>query len=143
MESAMIHSHSHETLKEKCFYQRFTLAVQGGLSAILLTMAVAGCALDINVRAGRRPDLAALDQRLRVGQSTTDDVLAALGPPQGKGHAMLPVDLTPRTTWSYSYGQGSVQTGAETKGDMRNLLLFVFFDQSRYEGYLWFSSVPE
>jgi hypothetical protein len=143
MESAMIHSQSHETLKGKCLGQRLTLAVQGGLSAIFLTVAVAGCAFDINVRAGRRPDLAALDQRLRLGQSTTDDVLAVLGPPQGKGNAMLPIDLTPRTTWSYSYGQGFVQTGGETRGDMRNLLLFVFLDQGRYEGYLWFSSVPE
>jgi hypothetical protein len=139
----MIHSQLHKTLKGKCLRQRLTLAVQGGLSAILLTMAVAGCAFDINVRAGRRPDLAALDQRLRLRQSTTDDVLAVLGPPQGKGNAMLPVDLQPRIAWSYSYGQGSVQTGGETRGDMRNLLLFVFFEKDRYEGYLWFSSVPE
>ena len=56
---------------------------------------------------------------------------------------MLPIDPKQRITWSYMYLEGSVQTGGESKGDMRSLILFVFFDQDRYAGYMWFSSVPE
>jgi len=139
----MTHKQTRKSLQGKRLRQRLTSKIQGALATILLAIVGTGCAFDINVRAGRRPDLPGLEQRLRLGQSTTDDVLAVLGPPQGKGHAMLPVDLKPRTTWSYSYGQGSVQMGPQTQGDMRNLLLFVFFDQDRYESYLWFSSVPD
>lgn len=111
------------------------------LPTLFLAVALAGCALDLNLRSGSQPNIAALKNRLSLGQSTIDDVLAILGPPQGKGRAMLPVDSEARTIWSYSYSEASVQTGGEASGDMRSLNLFVFLDQDRYAGYLWFSTL--
>ena len=43
--------------------------------------------------------------------------------------------------WSYSIIEGFIEHGAQDRGDARALFLFVFFDQDRYDGYLWFSSV--
>jgi hypothetical protein len=115
------------------------------LPVLFLAVTVAGCAVNMDIDVGKRPNLAAIEQRLRIGESTVDDVLAVLGPPRGKGKAMLPIDPKRRITWSYSYLQASIRSspGSEDKGDMRSLILFVFFDQDRYAGYMWFSSVPE
>ena len=139
----MPHNHTEELLKPKCLRPYLHGRLKAALAVVFLAAAVAGCALDIDIHMGSRPNLRAIEQRLRVGQSTKDDVLAVLGPPRGKGLAMLPIDHKQRTMWSYMYLQISVQTGGETRGDIRSLLLFVFFDQDRYAGYLWFSSVPE
>lgn len=128
------------TLRQRC---SFHLRLLRKLPALFLAVALAGCALDLNLRSGRQPNIPDLKNRLSLGQSTIDDVLAILGPPQGKGRAMLPVDPEVRTIWSYSYSEASVQTGGEASGDVRSLNLFVFFDQDRYAGYLWFSNIPK
>ncbi len=139
----MPHNHTDELLKPKCLRLYLHGRLKAALAVVFLAAAVAGCALDIDIHVGSRPNLPAIEQRLHVGQSTTDDVLAVLGPPKGKGLAMLPIDHKQRTMWSYMYLEIPVQTGGETRGDIRSLILFVFFDQDRYAGYLWFSSVPE
>ena len=123
---------------------------------VLIFLQVAGCA-DIRFRVGSQPKIEVLDQYLRIGESTREDVLAALGLPHGKGRAMLPFDemllspdlrarlktgrivVRPRTLWSYYYEEGLVPATGE--GDARRIFLFVFFDQDRYEGYMWFSSL--
>lgn len=110
---------------------------------VWLILMLGGCAFDMNIHVGRRPNLDAIEQRLRPGQSTTDDVLAALGPPRGRGRAMLPIDPAQRDMWSYSYLQANVQKGGETQGDMRTLILFIYFEQDRYMGYMWFSSLVD
>ena len=138
----MAHNQTDELSKPKCLRPYLHWRLKAALSVVFLAASVAGCALDMNIHVGSRPNLPAIEQRLRVGQSTTDDVLAVLGPPRGKGLAMLPIDPKQRITWSYMYLESSVQTGGETRGDMRSLILFVFFDQDRYAGYMWFSSVP-
>jgi hypothetical protein len=102
------------------------------LVAVLFFAAV-GCSIRMEV--GRRPNLDPLEASLRAGQSTSADVLAALGPPHGKGMTMLPIDPTPRNIWSYYYEEGSME-------DDRRIFLFVFFVQDRYDGYMWFSSLP-
>ena len=103
--------------------------------AILISIALSGCS--INVRAGRRPDVQLLEKNLRLRESTSADVLAALGEPFGKGKAMLPVlHSTPKVLWSYYYEEASMK-------DARRIFLFVFFDQDRYDGYMWFSSLPK
>jgi hypothetical protein len=114
------------------------------LSGLVLGAATVGCAINMDIRMGRRPDVAALEQRLQVGQSGVEDVLAALGPPHGRGRTMLPFDDAARTTWSYSYGESSVNMGVGgTEADVRRLMLFVFFRDDQYDGYLWFSSLKE
>lgn len=139
----MPHNQTDEKVEHQYRRGHSYLVLKTALSMLLLAVTAAGCALDMEIRMGRRPNLSAIEQRLRVGQSTTDDVLAVLGPPGGKGFAMLPIDPRQRTTWSYTYFEGFVQPGGETRGDMRGLMLFVFFEQDRYAGYMWFSSIPE
>jgi hypothetical protein len=114
-----------------------------GALLLALVLGTTACSIDMNIRMGRRPDIAALEQRLRIGQSSSDDVLAALGPPNGKGAAMLPVDSGPRVMWHYNYSESPVhmEIPGETRADPRTLSLFVFFDGDRYDGYLWFSSL--
>jgi hypothetical protein len=48
---------------------------------------------------------------------------------------MLPAHDSPRDLWVYYYEEGSLT-------DDRRIFLFVFFKQDRYDGYLWFSSLP-
>ncbi len=105
-----------------------------GLMVVFLVLLSAGC--DIKVRVGTRPDTTVLEKSLRIGESTRADVLAALGEPYGKGRAVLPIDRKPRTMWSYYYEEGDLK-------DDRRIFLFVYFDQDRYDGYMWFSSLAK
>jgi hypothetical protein len=110
---------------------------------LALVLATAACSIDMNLRMGHRPDTAALERRLHIGESSTDDVLAALGPPDGKGAAMLPIDQRPSVMWLYTYSEGPVHVSVpgSTTADPRTLIMFVFFDGDRYQGYLWASSL--
>ena len=115
------------------------------LLLLALVLSTAACSIDMNLRTGHRADPAALEQRLRIGESTTVDVLAVLGPPDGKGSAMLPIDQRPFATWLYSCSEGPIHLtipGSVT-ADPRALVMFVFFDGDIYQGYLWASSLPE
>jgi hypothetical protein len=98
---------------------------------LVIVFLVPGC-MNIQVLEGNRPNVEALESSLRVGESTQTDVLRVLGQPYGKGAAMLPVDPKPRTMWSYYYTEATLE-------ESKLIFLFVFFDQTRYDGYLWFS----
>ncbi len=104
---------------------------------IAVSFLTTGCA-DIKIRIGIRPNPDILETSLRIGESTSADALAALGPPFGKGRAMHPMDpkTKPLTLWSYYYEEGDLK-------DSRRIFLFVFFDHDRYDGYMWFSSLPK
>jgi len=117
------------------------LTVWSVLGIALLTTACS----KIEYVAGEPPKIAALDQSLRLGESSTEDVLAALGKPNGNGVILLPIDGHPRKTWSYYYEKGLIKAGNDGNldADMRRTFLFVYFDQDRYDGYMWFSSLPE
>jgi hypothetical protein len=106
-------------------------------SAVLLISFSAACS-GIQLRAGNRPNVDLLEKPLRLGESTRADVLTALGEPIGKGRAFLPIDpkLKTATMWSYYYEEGTFE-------DDRRIFLFVFFDEDRYDGYMWFSSLPK
>ncbi|MGE5303836.1 MAG: hypothetical protein ACM3TN_10950 [Alphaproteobacteria bacterium] len=93
-----------------------------------------GCS--INIRAGHRPDVDLLEKKLRLKESTSADVILALGQPFGKGRLMFPIDPKPRTLWSYYYEEADMN-------DARRLFLFVFFDRDRYDGYMWVSSLSK
>ena len=101
---------------------------------LLLFQMANGCT-DFRLRAGVRPDTSVLETELHVGKSMARDVLEVLGTPHGKGKSYLPIDTNKRELWSYYYEEGSLK-------DSRRIFLFVFFDRNRYEGYMWFSSLP-
>jgi hypothetical protein len=101
---------------------------------ILVTF-LAGCS-HVQVQTGARPNIASLESNLRVGESTMQDVRYFLGTPFGQGRDMLPIATQARALWIYYYAEESISTN-------RQLFLFVFFDGDRYDGYLWFSSLPE
>jgi len=103
-------------------------------SWILMSFLGSGCG--IQMVAGSRPNIDVLEKSLRMGESTAADVSAALGEPNGKGRAMLPIESKPRTMWSYYYEEGTLE-------DDRRMFLFVYFDQDRFDGYMWFSSLPK
>ena len=106
------------------------------VSMTLFTLTqITGC-VDITVRAGYKPNLIALEKTLTQGVSTEQDVAKALGTPVGKGREMLPFMDKPRDTWTYYYEEGDLT-------DDRRLFLFVFFANQRYDGYMWFSSLPD
>jgi len=94
-----------------------------------------GCVPNVRIRMGQRPDIDQLDKSLRMGESRSKDVIAILGEPFGKGRIMLPIDPKPRTMWTYYYAEGDLQ-------DARGIYLFVHFDEDRYDGYMWFASLP-
>lgn len=68
-----------------------------------------------------------------------------MGSPSGQGMIMLPVDSEPREVWSYYYGTGHMVGGDSGKihANLRRLFLFVYFDEGRYDGYMWFSSLTD
>jgi hypothetical protein len=99
---------------------------------LAITLATSGC--NIQIRAGRLPDVQALESSLQPGESTRFDVLRVLGEPFGRGREMLPIGQNPRTLWSYYYEEGSLQ-------DDRRMFLFIFLDGDKYDGYMWFSSL--
>jgi hypothetical protein len=75
-------------------------------------------------------------EQSRRGESTREHVWAALGQPYATGRWMMPIDDRARTVWTYYYEDGRLT-------DARRVLLFVYFDQDRYDGYMWFSSTPK
>jgi len=103
--------------------------------AVLSVPLMAGC-LDVRVRAGTPVDESLLEQGLVMGQSTMGDVRNLLGEPYGTGASMLPTQDGPRTMWSYYYEEGTL------KDDRRKFLFVYFTPDNRYEGYMWFSSLP-
>jgi len=94
-----------------------------------------GCG-DVRYYVSRPFELDAIESRLRMKESTREDVLAVLGPPEGKGREMLPISPAPRTMWSYYYEEGTLK-------DARRTFLFLYFNGDVYDGYFWVSSLPE
>jgi hypothetical protein len=112
--------------------------VRPGVLTIITAIGAIGLSdcMDIRVRAGSHPNEQLLEQKLVAGASTMDDVRTLLGPPFGTGSSMLPIQAGPRTMWSYYFEEGNLS-------DDRRMFLFVYFTpDDRYEGYLWFSSLP-
>ena len=106
------------------------------ISVIATGLLAAGCG-NIKLRAGNRVDVSALEQRLVMLQSTKADVRLMLGPPFGEGSSQMPTQLKAHTLWSYYYEEG-------TLSDDRRMFLFVYFNpDGLYDGYMWFSSLPE
>ncbi len=114
----------------------------GGLSLVIaLSLLTAGC-ISARLLMGTRPNPELLETSLRVGESTRADVLRVLGQPYGKGMSGLPIDgPKPKTVWSYYYEEGTIESNAVK--DSRRMFLWIYFDGDRYDGYMWFSSLPK
>ena len=113
--------------------------------ACLLSLLSAGCGGE-NYYVGTRPVTEALETTLRPGISTPAEVAAALGEPSGRGGVMLPVlDKQARESWTYYFEKGHVKAaqGGGLDVDSRRTFLFVYFADGVYDGYLWFSSLPQ
>lgn len=106
------------------------------LATLAAALSMTGCLSGIQVRTGApvRVDLLGLD--LEISESTAAEVEAALGAPYGIGQSMLPFQDAPRTVWSYYYEEGNLE-------DARRIFLFVYLDDGIYDGYMWFSSLPD
>jgi hypothetical protein len=61
--------------------------------------------------------------------------------------ARLPIDPRPNAgaMWSYYYEEALVRDilSQHPSIESRRIFVFVFFDEDRYEGYMWFSSLPK
>jgi hypothetical protein len=90
----------------------------------------------VNIEIGRKPDVNALEQSLRIGESTRDDVLRLLGQPFGTGQSIYPGDGQVRETWIYYDARASTK-------ESHRLVLFVYFDHETFGGYMWWSSLPD
>ncbi len=100
------------------------------LLALASVFFLAGC---MSIQYGSPPRTDQLGT-LTPGISSTADVRSALGEPRGRGVGrLMSVDPAPRTIWSYEY------TEAEGR-QIRLKMLLVFFNQDRYEGYMWFAA---
>lgn len=103
-------------------------------SLILISLIAASCT-GIQLRVGEHPDTNVLEKNLQFGESTPAHVLRVLGAPYGTGRVMFPTDSRPKTLWSYYYEESTME-------ESRRIFLFITFDENRYDGYMWFSSLP-
>jgi len=101
---------------------------------VLMLLAVLGCGGPV-IQFGRIPETSRLETLLQPGIPTRADVLRVLGEPRNSGGAMLPLHDSPRDLWVYYYEEGTLT-------DDRRIFLFIFFKKDRYDGYMWFSSLP-
>jgi hypothetical protein len=106
--------------------------------AALAALLGLGCESTLT-QVGRPLRVDRLETSLEPGKSTPEDVMRVLGPPSGTGRSELPIEPVPRPVWAY-YFEKATSTGAAT-GSVGRSLLFVYFREGRYDGYLWFSSI--
>jgi len=105
-----------------------------GAAIVAVAILLAGCS-GIAIKMGRLPDTSQL-QSLKLTVATKADVQNALGPPKGTGRVMFHDTDKPRDLWYYYYAEA-------TMSDAQQFFLFVYFDRDRYDGYMWFSSLPK
>ena len=108
---------------------------------VLLALTLGGCP-SMLVTSGQRPRLDVLGAELTLGTSTEADARRVLGPPDGRGRSLLPVGASqrPMAMWTYAYVEGWVDV--PRMRDMRSAQLYLYFDEGRLQGFMWFSSLP-
>jgi hypothetical protein len=110
-----------------------------GLVCMVL-LAAAGC-VSGRMEMGVEPRVERLERDLQIGKSTAADVRRVLGEPDGRGQSSLGIHEGPRTVWSYYY-EFSDFSGSQVERWGRTFL-WVYLDGEVYDGYLWFSSLPD
>lgn len=94
-----------------------------------------GC-VEISAVAGTDTDLGRIDERLVMGVSTEREVVGILGRPYGRGREWAPPSDQPRDVLTYYYEVSDLK---ETTREF----LFVFLEEGVFDGYLWFSNIPD
>jgi hypothetical protein len=117
---------------------KLTARRPGACLALTLALFLGACGT-VRFEAGTAFDPGKLESALRPGISTRLDVEEALGPPYGKGGALLPFHDTPRVAWTYFQERGDIDLGAGGIQDQR-VYLFVFFRDDTFDSYMWFTS---
>jgi hypothetical protein len=125
--------------KDRNEYWRSTLCM---LFALVFLSVLVGCTQGL-LKIGSPPGTEQLG-KLKIGASSKADVLLALGQPRGEGVVRYPAQRTPQTIWSYDYTEAKVGVEWTVSAKVVSLkVLLVFFDEDKYAGYLWFSSIPD
>ena len=109
------------------------LFLKGGIITLAMMMVIGVNGCSISTKLGRPPLTDHLDQ-LTVNESTTRDIRAVLGAPQGRGATRSP-SYGLKEIWLY---ESSEIEG--TKSRMRMLMVFIDKDSGLYHGHLWFAS---
>ena len=125
---------SNKFFKAPFYCKLLCVNISGKLIIVLVfSFFITAC---LNFSIGNKPNISALEDQLILGQSTSQDILIILGKPFAEGSEMFPFRSKPRKMYTYYYEEGSLE-------DDRRIILFVFIADNRYDGYLWFSSLPE
>ena len=103
----------------------------------MLGLSLAGILAGCTIKFGSPPGTNNLEN-LSVGVSSKADVLSALGEPRGNGVARLSREFAPRTIWFYEYVEAPL-----TGKNIGLKILVVFFEQDKYDGHFWFSSLQQ
>jgi len=86
---------------------------------------------------GRMPPTDKMESSLRPIVDSKFEVLKVLGPPRGYGMVrMSNLPNNPHDIWFYEYVTAK-------SGKIKLKMLLVFFDEEKYVGYLWFSSLEK
>jgi hypothetical protein len=101
-------------------------------AACLAVLVLNGCAAPV-VKIGRPPAIDRLAE-LRAGESTTRDVVAVLGEPQGRGAARSG-SFGLKDAWLYESAEVE-----GTKAKMRMLMVFLDKETGVYQGHMWMAS---
>lgn len=115
------------------------------LVCALASMLLSGC-FPNRTTTGAFRQVARIDEELKRGVSTREDVRRVLGPPNGGGSAILPPDRILRDVWFYEdievLNAVSPKPGF-VRMDVRQQILLVFFDEEVFDGYMWFSNAAK
>ncbi len=117
-----------------------------GLLLVTLTLAGIGKARDVEVTTGTFRDMNRVETELRRGVSTKEDVRRLFGEPNGDGGAFFPTAKMPNDVWYYEdikAEMGGTETGGIMRMDMDWQVLVIFFEEERFDGFLWFTSAQE
>jgi len=111
-----------------------------------------GCVQNPKVKAigGAFSELTRIESELKRGVSKKSDVQRLLGQPSGSGGSSLPTvsgqRAEPREIWYY---EGIEMTTAHSIGggiisaEMRQQILLIFFDKEIFDGFMWYTNVPQ
>ena len=131
--------------RNNCADHRQCIQSAAFIAVLLLTIAGISCTT-------QKPEIPPLNTQalttvLERGVSTTSDVRAALGEPNGVGAALIPTAEGRREVWFYERIKvelGVAAGGEQVEGnEIHQEVLMVFFEGDRFEGFLWFSSEEE
>jgi len=101
--------------------------------ALFALFCLAGCSVVVVM--GRVPDTEPLESKFVMGETTRAEVVEALGDPDGCGKLLFPDDPEPRDLCYFARSEATMK-------ESRFMFYFVFFRGGRYDGYMWFSSLP-